>query len=456
MKIQHRLTLLFSLIVASIVLIFSFITYILYADYRNDEFYKRLKDKALTTARLLVDAKEVDKDSLRIIIDQNTINELYQEKVIIYDKRNDLVYSSINGDAISRDKTLMDKVRKNKYIEYVEKENEVIGLYYRENGADYVVFVSAFDKYGKRKLESLMYFLALSSFISVLITIVAGTFFAGRAIEPIIEINKQVSTITIENLSSRVKTQNSKDEIDQLAQNFNEMLDRIEHSVKIQKSFINNASHELRTPLAVINSQLDVALSQNREVEEYESILKSLQEDARKMTNLVNTMLVLARSEEQRKGIIKDSIRVDELILSVQDELIGLYPNYKVDFSYISMPENDLCMTIKGHELLLRSAFMNLIENACKFSSNHLAKVRINSDEENLVVHIYDNGIGIPEQEVSRIFDPFYRADNGRQIRGFGIGLSICKRAIDLHKGKITVRSQLNAGSTFSIVFKHV
>jgi len=455
MKIRYRLTLLFSVIVASIVLIFSFITYVLYADYRNDEFYKRLQDKAQTTARLLADVKEVDKDLLRII-DQNTINELYKEKVIIYDKQNNLIYSSIDDEVISINEPLLDKVREKKYIEYLEKENEVIGLFYRENGADYVVFVSAYDKYGKRKLENLMYFLALSSLISVLITVAAGTFFSGRAMDPIIEINKQVSTITIDNMSSRVKTQGSKDEIDQLAQNFNQMLDRIEQSLKIQKSFINNASHELRTPLAVINSQLDVALSQNREKGDYVSILKSLQEDARKMTNLVNTMLVLAKSEEQQNNILNDYIRVDELILSVQDELVALYPNYTVDFSYISMPENDADMTIKGNELLLRSAFMNLIENACKFSVNHLAKVRINSDGTFLTVHIYDKGIGIPEDDISRIFDPFYRADNGRQVRGFGIGLSICKRAIDLHHGKITVKSELNAGSTFTLVFRHM
>ncbi|MDF2455710.1 MAG: two-component sensor histidine kinase [Cytophagaceae bacterium] len=455
MKIRYRLALLFSVIVASIVLIFSFITYVLYADYRNDEFYKRLKHKAQTTARLLADVKEVDKDLLRII-DQNTINELYKEKVIIYDKDNDLIYSSIDDEVISIDKQLLDKVRTNKYIEYVEKENEVIGLFYRENGANYVVFVSAFDKYGKRKMENLMYFLSLSSLISILITVAAGIFFSGRAIDPIIEINKQVSILTVDNLSSRVKTHGSRDEIDQLAQNFNQMLDRIEHSIKVQKSFINNASHELRTPLAVINSQLDVALSKNRENVDYVIILQSLQEDARKMTNLVNTMLVLAKSEEQQHTILNDFIRLDELILSVQDELISLYPNYTVDFSYVSMPESDSYMTVKGNELLLRSAFMNLMENACKFSNSHLVKVRINSDHDNLVVHIYDNGIGIPEEDVSRIFDPFYRADNGRQIRGFGIGLSICKRAIDLHDGKISVKSQLNAGSTFTLVFKHV
>jgi signal transduction histidine kinase len=105
---------------------------------------------------------------------------------------------------------------------------------------------------------------------------------------------------------------------------------------------------------------------------------------------------------------------------------------------------------------LLRSAFMNIIENACKFSVNHQAKIRINSDRENLIIHIYDNGIGIPEEDIARIFDPFYRAENGRQVKGFGIGLSISKRAIDLHKGKIIVKSQVNAGSTFSICFKHI
>lgn len=455
MKIRYRLTLLFSIIVASIVLIFSFITYVLYADYRNDEFYKRLKDKAQTTARLLADVKEVDKDLLRII-DQNTINELYKEKVIIYDKNNDLIYSSIDDEVISINAKLFDKVRTKKYIEYIEKENEVIGMHYLENGADYIVFVSAFDKYGKKKLENLMYFLTVSSLISVLITIGAGAFFSKRAIDPIIEINNQVSTITIDNISSRVKTEGSKDEIDQLAKNFNQMLDRIESSFKIQKSFINNASHELRTPLAVINSQLDVALSQKREKEEYVTILKSLQEDARKMTNLVNTMLVLAKSEEQQSSILKDVIRVDELILSVQDELLSLYPHYTVDFSYISMPDNDSDMTIEGNELLLRSAFMNLIENACKFSRNHQAKVRINSDDTLLTILIYDNGIGIPEEDISRIFDPFYRADNGRQVKGFGIGLSITKRAVDLHKGRIIVKSQLNAGSTFTLIFKHL
>src|SRR5690606_33203124 len=103
-------------------------TYVLYANYRNDEFYMRLKEKALTTSRLLSEVKEVDEDLLKII-DKNTINEMYKEKVVIYDKDNKLIYSSIDDEAVSINTALLSRVRKKEYIEYLERENEVVGLH---------------------------------------------------------------------------------------------------------------------------------------------------------------------------------------------------------------------------------------------------------------------------------------------------------------------------------------
>ncbi|MBL7775286.1 MAG: hypothetical protein JNK89_04745, partial [Saprospiraceae bacterium] len=173
MNIRARLTLQFSLIVASILVLFSLSVYVLSANYRRDEFYSRLESRAITTARLLVSVKEVDKDLLRII-DQNSIHQIFEEKVLVFDSRDTLVYASLDDFPLRYDRALLHEIRRQKKMEFVEKDREIIGLSYAAQGGKFVVLASAYDRYGRSKLRNLGQVLIAGLLLGIGIIFLAG------------------------------------------------------------------------------------------------------------------------------------------------------------------------------------------------------------------------------------------------------------------------------------------
>jgi signal transduction histidine kinase len=113
-------------------------------------------------------------------------------------------------------------------------------------------------------------------------------------------------------------------------------------------------------------------------------------------------------------------------------------------------------MIIKGNESLLKNAFLNLLDNAIKYSHHQPVDVLIDFNDKDCIVHIADKGIGIPADDLSNIFEPFYRGENAFDLQGFGVGLSICQKIIELHDGRITVESQPMHGSTFTVFLPHL
>ena len=455
MSIRTRLTWQFSIIVASILIFFYLAIYFFYADFRKDEYYSRLHKKALTTARLLIDVQEIDHDLLKII-DRNTLNTLHNEKIYIFDQQNKLLYASADDQPHEVTAELLNKIREEKEVEYISNLNESLGLAYQEEGKDHVIIASAFDVYGRRKLVNLRYILIIGFFLSLLVTYLAGRLFSDQVLYPIARINRQVSDIGAENLQSRVDEGNGQDEIAQLAINFNQMLDRIASSFELQKNFVHNASHELRTPLAAMISQLQVGLAKERNKAEYLELLYSVLEDAQKMTRLSNGLLELAQAERDKMGIKTSPLRIDELLFSARQEVLKSNPKRKVELEFSEIPENEDFLSIQGNEGMLLTVFKNLIDNACKFSAEHKACASIAFDQQQVIVSISDQGMGIPEEDFSRIFLPFYRSDNVRQYNGHGLGLSICRKIVDLHKGSISLQSTLGKGSTFQVSIPHI
>src|SRR5690606_26088855 len=228
---------------------------------------------------------------------------------------------------------------KGEYVgEYREKK--VVGLVIpnETNNKIYLILAQATDTYGNAKLENIQNAMIWGLLLAITLTVILSFAFAGESLKPIARINQEVSTISGQDFRKKISTGKNKDEIAQLATNFNQMLSRIEQAFEMQKSFVSNASHELRTPLAAIKSEIQVALEKERQPEEYREILRSLDQDNQRMIQLINGLLQLARSEQQGDtNLMHKPVRVDEVLFEVQEELLSQHPDYNVfiDFEEI-------------------------------------------------------------------------------------------------------------------------
>lgn len=444
MKIQTKIAIQFSIIVASLLSLFSWIIYQQSASYREEEFMERLKNKALTTGSFFIKVDEIDKALLKII-DKNTLTALHDEKILIFSDKNELLYSNIDDIVIDYDAALLDRVREAKYIEFPSGENESLGLVYNLGQEHYVILASAFDKFGRSKLKNLRETLVVGLIIGILITILLGIFFAGNALKPVNLFISKLSTITANNLRQRIE-HDSKDEIGLLAAAFNNMLSRLEQSFELQRSFVSHASHELRTPLAALKSEVEISLEENLSIEQHRGILQNIRQDINRLINLSNDLLQIVRPFKSPL-INFGEVRIDDIIFQAQDELGLGKPEYRITVKYAQEPENEYSIIVFGNEALLKTTFINLIDNACKYSPMQQAEVIIDFNKTHTIVTIKDEGIGIPKEDLETIFKPFYRSKNALNISGFGIGLSVCNKIVELHKGKIDIKSELNIGT---------
>ncbi|MCE7071391.1 MULTISPECIES: ATP-binding protein [Dyadobacter] len=455
MKIKNRIALQFTLLVAAILLLFSITIYSVSEHYRQEEFYDRLKSRARTTCRLLVKVKGIDKHLLKAI-DQNTLSEMLDEKVLIFNADNELIYSSVDDKLLSYKASLLDEVREKQYIEFHEGGSEVIGLLYQEQSEPLTVLASAYDTFGHSKLTNLRETLGWGLLAGIAVTVGLGIYFAGNALRPISRINHEVSLITAQNLSQKLDEGNRKDEIAQLAINFNTVLVRLHNAFEQQKSFVSHASHELRTPLAALKSEIQLGQRFNKNNPDLDEVFANLFSDTERLISITNNLLFLARSYEHSGQLKMAPIHIEDLAFAAKEELLSANPDYRVEIDYENIPEDENQTVIEGNEELLKRVFSNLLDNACKYSSDHQARILISSDNKSCIVKFKDQGIGISPEDMPHIFNPFYRSSDATTVPGFGIGLSICQRIIDLHHGTISVTSEPGQGSEFQVRLNHV
>ncbi|GAA4470279.1 HAMP domain-containing sensor histidine kinase [Nibrella saemangeumensis] len=455
MQIKTRIALQFSSIVAAILVVFSLVIYFISSTYRQEEFYERLRSKALTTVRYLIDVKEISEELLRII-DKNSLTALLNEKVLIFDEQNRLIYSSVDDEVVAYPKGIINTAREQREIETVYGDLEVVAFLYEEDNRSVVVLAMAHDKFGKSKLGNLRNTLIWGLLVGLSVTIGLGIFFAGQSLRPISRINEQISTITARNLRNRLDEGNRKDEIAHLAINFNRVLQRLDQAFEQQRSFVSHASHELRTPLAALKSEIQIGLRQRHSADEYQAILENLMSDTDRLISLTNNLLFLARTLENISQMPLAAVRVEDVLFLAKEELVTAKPGYQIDIDYENLPDAETETMVRGNEELLKRVLLNLLDNACKYSADNRAKVRIRTDERLCTVTVKDNGIGISEKDQENIFQPFYRAANAVGYDGFGVGLSICQKIIELHQGVISVTSRLHHGSSFIIQIPHL
>lgn len=455
MKIRIRLILLFLVLFGVLLLAFAVFVYISSASTRKEDYYEHLKREAITKANMLLDAK-VPPNVLQLMY-KNADNALFGEEVAIYDTAFNLLYhDAVQIDKVKETRAMINQILTEQTIMFEQGSLQVVGILYEHNGSRYVITAAATDKYGLQRLERLRYSL-IFSFIGIIgLTIIAGYFFVGKALKPVEEMIDKVEEITATNLDLRVPVQNEKDEIGELATTFNKMLDRLEHSFDAQKHFVSNISHELRTPLATIVGELQIVLIKDRTTAEYKEVISLALADAKRLVRLSNGLLDLAKANYDHTEIGRKELRVDELLMDARNTVIKSAEDYKVDILFEQEIEDDDFISVNGNEYLLKVAFINLMENACKFSSDHQCTVSINYFESDLVLRFMDKGIGISDADLPNIFSAFYRGANMDFTRGNGIGLSLTQKIIGMHQGTVSVASRINEGSTFTVEIPHL
>lgn len=453
MKIRTRFTLLFAAIVGVILFFFSISIYYLSETYRQNDFNSRLQDRGISKLKLLLLDSIETKNLISKYSDDINYHSLKSEGLIIYNEDKKIFYQD-NHTSSPKDE-LVNSVKFDQPAKWSEKEIEFIGFIYNYNSKNYIIFSSGHDVHGLKYIANLKRTLIFRGIILILIIFISGWLYAGQFLKPITNIVQQASKITFSNLNQRITTSNSNDEIGQLTSTFNKMLERLETSFNSQKRFVSNASHELRNPLTAINGQIDVALLKDRQHEEYKTVLQTISKDIKNLRTLTNNLLELANNDETLIQHFEE-VRIDEVLWSVRDEFTRLNPDFKIHIQFDYDLENDMHLTCKGDIKLLETAFINLIDNACKFSTNKSVEIKISSDSTNIILLFIDKGIGMPSSYIKHVFEPFYRGGNTHGIIGNGIGLSLVHRIIKLHSGKIFIRSKQNIGTTVEIVIPNL
>lgn len=453
MKIKARLRFWFTLLVATILLVFAGVLYWSSSTNREEEFYEELEKEAITKAKLFLEAK-VRPETLHKIYKNNSeiINEV---EVAVYDYDFKLLYHDAEEiDRVKETKEMITRIIDNGAVHYKQDDWQVIGMKYDFNDKEYIITATAYDEYGYTKLQNMFYTIIFLSIISLVIIYYVGGFFADKILLPIKRMNKEVNNITATNLDLRISTEQNKDELGALADTFNEMLNRLESSFDAQKQFVSNISHELRTPLAAIIAELELALAKEQNKEYYIQTITNALGDSKKIVRLSNSLLDFAKASYDPSEIVFKPVRIDEVLLDACHKLQRSKPSYKFNFIIDDSVSSEEYLNLLANPYLIEVAFTNLLENACKFSKDQQCKIVLAVSQNRLEVKFSDNGIGIAAEDIENIFKPFYRGSNQTFKEGNGIGLALTNKIVVLHKGKLHVESVVGKGTTFIIQFE--
>jgi heavy metal sensor kinase len=279
---------------------------------------------------------------------------------------------------------------------------------------------------------------------------VAGYRIAGKALNPLELMARQTEQITALRLDERIPVENPDDELGHMARVLNDLLARLGESFEKLRHFTSDVAHELRTPLAAIRSVGEVGLQETQSAARYRDIIGSMLEEVARLTAMIDTLLTIAHADSGELRLHRTSFTLRELVRECVT-VVGVLAEEKKQA--IAM-EGDSQVVLSADRGFLRMAVVNLIDNAVKYSpTGTTIRITLYDKRDFVEVEIEDEGPGIPEDKSDRVFDRFYRIDEGRtrDAGGAGLGLAIAKWAVEVHNGSVSLRPRVPNGAIFSI-----
>lgn len=453
MKLRTKIILLFNLICWALIVGFAiYISYFTWDSLRT-KFFHRLEENAQIVGKHIIEEEE-------------HINEIYYEIMRTYLRQlsagKDYIIRINRGEPdvplkpnLPLPTDFYQKAIATGKAQYMHQDTAYLALYFKDPqyGKDLIVVSSGRDDYGLGEQVSLDRTLVNAGLFCAVIVALISYLFAKHIIRPIAVINEGIDKVNISNLSLRLeKDNNVKDEVTLLIDSFNDMIGRLEISVKSQKSFIANASHSFRTPLTIIRGEAELSLKDPSLGAESSLSLRNIVTETDRIITMINNLLMIARSglDDSKKDY--HLLRVDEVLFKVIGSERKAIDHQSIHLDVESMPQDSTLLEVFGNADLLFIALSNIVSNACKYGKDADVVISLRSLKDVVVIDIDDKGIGIPDQEQKFVYDSFYRASNVRDIHGTGLGLLLAKNIIDLHEGDLLLRSKEGEGTHVRII----
>jgi heavy metal sensor kinase len=448
-SIRFRLTLWYIVLLAAILAAFSAGIYL---TLRNN-LYVNLDDSLETRTEDLL-PRFAFEDSTLVILGEAA--DEGEEFVRVYDVSGEVDYEEglraasapVDGDAVA--KSLAGRTITRTADVDGETFRSLFTPLVREGRTDGVIEVARSEGDVTEILNTLLIILGLSYPATLVLASFGGIFLAGRALAPIDKLTRVARRISAEDMSERLDLSLPDDEVGRLARTFDEMLARLDHAFRQQRQFTADASHELRTPLTAIKGQVEVALTKGRSVDAYQDVLRSVNDEADRLIRLVGSLLTLARADAGQIALAREPVDLGELIASAVEQVRLLAQERGLALTVTAGPS----VTLQADQDLLLQLLLNLLDNAIKYTpSGGRVSIGWRADGGNVELRVSDSGPGIAREDLSRVFDRFYRADKARSRAegGSGLGLSISKWIVEAHGGTITVESTPGQGATFTV-----
>ena len=362
-------------------------------------------------------------------------------------------------DSVENDIELKKKNVKKSYMEILGNSDYTV---YTKDGFDFIGIESEFEynyemytvKLYKAYANNMFYvkYIAMRLFfidiLGLLFAALIGKYISRVMLKPVRTLRSTAERITAEDLSQRIEITGPDDELKQLSITFNSMIDRLEQSFEQQSRFVSDASHELRTPIAVIKGYANLINRWGKDDPEIlQEAVNNILEETDHMSVMIKNLLFLAKSDQHRNHIQKQPMSVNEAVADIAKDLSVTDEKVKI---VTELLENDII--INGDPDLIKQMLWIYTENAMKYTGDEKAVTyRVYRERNYVCISVKDNGCGINEEDLPHIFDRFYRVDKSRNknIPGTGLGLSIARWIIDIHNGRVEVKSNVGQGTEF-------
>jgi signal transduction histidine kinase len=414
----------------------------------RQQYAQRLRERAHTAAALFLEADEQSPASTSRTR-QRFLRTLHGEVIGIFDAAGHRRFNTQADSAFTP--ALLARVRREGAVQLWSGDRQVVGIYYRDNQGDFCILVAAEDYGGQARLAYLRLVSGGVLLGSVVVSFVLGRWFARNALAPISQLVHQAQRVSAADLRLPLPAGEPNDEVGELSATLNVMLQRLKESFERQKSFVSNASHELRTPLTSIMATLEVALNRPRSPEAYVETLHSTLQDAHRLKEIINRLLQLAQLDSHEAGLqVGSTMRLDEVLYETCEEVAAQYDPSRIQVLLGRLPNDAEQLDVPGDRHLFRLALGNLIGNACKFSTAPVT-CTLDCTDQQAVISITDQGIGIAPDELAQVRQTFFRASNAQGIGGYGVGLALANQILELHGATLEIESVLHQGTTMRV-----
>lgn len=426
-----------------------FFIYTLFAQYREAEFQQRQKVKIETTLKFLTEIKDIDQELIEAM-DRITIHDIYDEKLLIFDKNKSLVYSSIDDTPITFSNELLSEL--SDHTTFVERKDglyDVVAVYLKHEQKAYYGISKAFDVSGYSKLQYLKYTLIITLGGISLAVILLAFYLSKKITHSIVDVTRQINEFDFNVKGGTQITTGATDEVAVLVQRFNELMKRMNEAFAFQKHAVHHISHELKTPIAVLVSNFE-RIEKETDQEKLRRLIEIQKENTKSLSKIINSLLEIAKAESGNAPA-QSRIRIDELIFDLLDEFKTIHSDFQFSVDYTEMVHNENQLTVLANDRLVKAAFSNLMQNCVQYSEDNKAKITISPGASKLQVDFTNRGNVLNPNEQQFLFQHFFRGENSKGKSGFGLGLVFINKIFTFYGGEVSYHNNGADANTFRV-----